>query len=52
MSELKSSDKIIDKASKSNVFPNITTAYAVLNSNAVLDSDASATIQQNNRKAP
>jgi hypothetical protein len=52
MSKQKSSDKVIDKISKSNVFPNITTAYAVLGSKTVLDASASDTIKQNNSKAP
>jgi hypothetical protein len=52
MSKLKSSDKVIDKISKINVFPNITTAYAVLGSETIQESSASDTIKQNNSKAP
>lgn len=52
MPEQKSSDEVIAKAAKRNTFPNITTAYAVLNAKASINSDISTTIVENNKKAP
>jgi hypothetical protein len=52
MSEKKSSDEANAKAAKSNTFPNITTAYAALNAKNDINSDASTTIIENNKKAP
>ncbi len=52
MSEKKSSEDAITKAEERNVFPNITTAYAALNAKISINSDASRTIVENNKKAP
>ena len=52
MSEQKSSDEVIAKAAKRNTFPNITTAYAVLNTKTSINSETSTTIVENNKKAP
>jgi hypothetical protein len=51
MPEQKSSDEVIAKAAKRNTFPNITTAYAVLNATSI-NSNTSTTIVENNKKAP
>jgi len=52
MSKQKNILKVIDKARKNNIFPNITTAYAILSSKDDIGLDATATIKQNNKKAP
>lgn len=52
MSKQKNIVKVIDKARKNDTFPNITTAYAILSSKDDIGLDATATIKENNRKAP
>lgn len=52
MPRQKSVDEVVDKAAKRNIFPNITTAYAVLESTNSISSDTSTTIIENNKKAP
>jgi hypothetical protein len=52
MSKQKNIEEVIDKARKNNIFPNITTAYAILGSEDDIGLDATATIKENNKKAP
>ena len=53
MSEQKNVEKVTDKAIKNNTFPNIATAYAILSSkDDDIGLDATATIKENNKKAP
>jgi hypothetical protein len=53
MTKQKNITKVTDKAIKSDTFPNITTAYAILSSkDDDIGLDATATIKENNKKAP
>lgn len=53
MSKQKNIVKVTEKARKHDNFPNITTAYAILSSNDDdIGLDATATIKENNKKAP
>jgi hypothetical protein len=52
MSKQKNIVKVTDKARKNDTFPNITTAYAILSSKDDIGLDATATIKENNKKAP
>jgi hypothetical protein len=52
MSKQKNIVKVVAKARKNNIFPNITTAYAILSAKDTIGSDATATIEENNQKAP
>ncbi|SFM24854.1 hypothetical protein [Pelosinus propionicus] len=48
----KTIEKVTDQSIKNNTFPNITTAYAILSSKDDIGLDATATIKENNKKAP
>lgn len=52
MAKQKNIVKVVDKARKNDIFPNITTAYAILSAKDTIGSDATDTIKENNQKAP